>query len=128
MLIGSHVLFYSSNPEADRAFVRDVLKFPYVDVGGGWLIFKLPSAEAAFHPADGHTTKAHGGRQLLGAVLYLMCDDLQALIRSLEAKKVQCSPVEEEDWGIKTTIPLPSGGELGLYQPKHQTALDLPSK
>ena len=60
--------------------------------------------------------------------LYLMCDDLQALIRSLEAKKVQCSPVEEEDWGIKTTIPLPSGGELGLYQPKHQTALDLPSK
>jgi hypothetical protein len=70
MIIGSHVLCYSNNPEADRAFVRDVLKFPSVDVGGGWLIFKLPPAEAAFHPADGRTTLAHGGRQLLGAVLY----------------------------------------------------------
>lgn len=128
MIIGSHVLFYSENPEADRAFVRDVLQFPFVDVGGGWLIFKLPSAEAAFHPADGQTSRPHGGRQLLGAVLYLMCDDLQALIKSLEAKNVNCSPVEEEDWGIKTTIPLPSGGEIGLYQPKHQTALDLFSK
>ena len=128
MIIGSHVLFYSENPEADRAFVRDVLKFPSVDVGEGWLIFKLPAAEAAFHPADGKTNKSHGGRQLLGAVLYLMCDDLQALLKSLEAKKVNCSPLEEEDWGIKTTIRLPSGGEIGLYQPKHQTALNLASK
>jgi hypothetical protein len=128
VIIGSHVLFYSDNPEADRAFVRDVLQFPFVDVGGGWLIFKLPPAEAAFHPADGNTSRAHGGRQLLGAVLYLMCDDLPGLIRSLEAKEVRCSPVDEEQWGIKTTIPLPSGGEIGLYQPKHKTALDLPSK
>jgi hypothetical protein len=128
MIVGSHVLFYSENPEADRAFVRDILQFPFVDVGGGWLIFKLPPAEAAFHPADGHTLQTHGGRQLLGAVLYLMCDDLQSLIRSLQAKNVQCSPAEEEEWGIKTTIPLPSGGEIGLYQPKHKTAFDLPSK
>jgi hypothetical protein len=125
MIIGSHVLFYSKDPKADRAFVRDVLKFPSVDVGEGWLIFKLPPAEAAFHPADGHATQSHGGRQLLGAVLYLMCDDLQELIKSLERQQVRCSPVEEERWGIKTTIALPSGGEIGLYQPKHQTAFDL---
>jgi catechol 2,3-dioxygenase-like lactoylglutathione lyase family enzyme len=125
MIIGSHVLFYTKNPEADRAFFRDVLKFPSVDVGGGWLIFKIPPAEAAFHPSHGDTTQAHGGRQLLGAVLYLMCDDLQELIARLQAKGIHCSPVEEEAWGIKTTIPLPSGGEVGLYQPKHQTAFDL---
>ena len=125
MIIGSHVLFYSRNAEADRAFFRDVLKFPSVDLGGGWLIFKLPPAEAAFHPAGGHTTQSHGGRELLGAVLYLMCDDLKGLIASLRTKGVQCSPVEEEKWGIKTTIPLPSGGEIGLYQPKHETAFNL---
>jgi hypothetical protein len=128
VIVGSHVLFYSKNPEADRAFVRDILQFPFVDVGGGWLIFKVPPAEAAFHPADGHILQAHGGRQLLGAVLYLMCDDLQTVIQSLQAKNVRCSPPEEEAWGIKTTIPLPSGGEIGLYQPKHKTAFDLPSK
>lgn len=127
MINGSHVLFYTVNPEADRAFFRDVLEFSSVDVGGGWLIFKLPPAEAAFHPADGNL-QTHGGRHLLGAVLYLMCDDLEATIKSLRAKNVTCSGVEEEPWGIKTTIALPSGGEVGLYQPKHQTAYNLKSK
>ena len=125
MIIGSHVLFYTSDPESDRAFFRDVLAFSSVDVGEGWLIFKLPPAEAAFHPVDGHASQTHGGHELLGAVVYLMCDDLQATIKALAAKKVQCSSVEEEAWGIKTTIALPSGGEIGLYQPKHQTAFDL---
>ena len=128
MINGAHVLFYTDDPESDRAFFRDVLSFPSVDVGGGWLIFKLPPAEAAFHPSEGHSSQAHGGRQLLGAVLYLMCDDLQKTLKMLAAKKVECSPIEEAPWGIKTTISLPSGGEVGLYQPKHPTAYDLDSK
>ena len=119
MINGAHVLMYSENPEADRAFFRDVLKFPNVDVGGGWLIFALPASEAAFHPTDGETRQAHGGRRLLGAVLYLLCKDVRAEIKRLEKKNVTCTEISEERWGIKTTIMLPSGGEIGLYQPKH---------
>lgn len=125
MIFGTHVLFYSQDPEADRAFFRDILGFKAVDIGGGWLIFKLPPAEAAFHPTDGDTRQSHGGRSLLRAVVYLMCDDVKALTDSLKAKNVECSPLEEEPWGIKTTILLPSGGEVGLYQPTHPTALNL---
>ena len=77
------------------------------------------------NPSEGERRQLHGGRQLLTSVLYLMCDNLQTLIKSLEAKNVSCSLVEEEDWGIKTTIQLPSGGEIGLYQPTHPTALGL---
>jgi catechol 2,3-dioxygenase-like lactoylglutathione lyase family enzyme len=121
---GAHVLLYSDNPEADRAFFRDILGFRAVDAGGGWLIFALPPAEAGIHPSDGERGQVHGGRQLLSSVLYLMCDDLPALMKSLKAKNVTCSPVEQEEWGIKTTIQLPSGGEIGLYQPTHPTALD----
>jgi catechol 2,3-dioxygenase-like lactoylglutathione lyase family enzyme len=126
MLIGAHVLLYSNDPESDRAFFRDVLGFPSVDVGHGWLIFKLPPAEAAFHPTDGaDREQSHGGRQLLGAVLYLMCDDLRAQIKLLEAKKISCTKIDQAPWGIKTTIKLPGGGEIGLYQPRHATAFDL---
>ncbi len=125
MINGAHVLLYSDDPEADRAFFRDVLKFPAVDAGGGWLIFRLPRAEAGIHPSEGHRKQAHGGRYLVGAVLYLMCDDLNSVIKSLNARNVSCSPVEEEEWGMKTSILLPSGGEIGLYQPTHPTALDL---
>ena len=122
---GAHLLLYSKDSEADRAFFRDVLGFPAVDAGGGWLIFALPPAEVGIHPSEGERRQLHGGRQLLPSVLYLMCDNLQTLIKSLEGKNVSCSPVEEEDWGIKTTIQLPSGGEIGLYQPTHPTALGL---
>jgi len=122
-ITGAHLLLYSKDPEGDRAFFRDVLGFPAVDAGGGWLIFALPPAEVGIHPSEGERRQLHGGRQLLTSVLYLMCDNLPALIKSLEAKNVSCSPVEEEDWGIKTTIQLPSGGEIGLYQPTHPTAL-----
>jgi len=130
MIIGAHVLLYSEKPEADRAFFRDVLGFRAIDAGGGWLIFALPPAEVALHPVDqpkkGSKRKvARGDGGLLGAQLYLMCEDLKALMQSLKAKKVKCSPVDEVRWGLKTTIRLPSGGELGLYQPKHPTALDL---
>jgi hypothetical protein len=124
-ITGAHLLLYSKDPEADRAFFRDVLSFPAVDAGGGWLIFGLPPAEVGIHPSEGERRQLHGGRQLLTSVLYLMCDDLPMLIKSLEAKNVSCSPVEEENWGIKTTIQLPSGSEIGLYQPTHPTALGL---
>jgi predicted enzyme related to lactoylglutathione lyase len=128
MLNGAHVLLYSSDPQADRAFFRDVLQLPAVDAGEGWLIFALPPAEAALHPVMGNNKQLHGGRELLGAVLYLMCDDLQSTVRSLQSKNVTCSPPETAPWGIKTTIVLPSGGEIGLYQPTHPTALGLRAK
>jgi hypothetical protein len=130
MITGTHVLFYSENPEADRAFFRDILGFGSVDAGGGWLIFALPAAEAGIHPVEQGENRhqAHGGRSLLGAVVYLMCDDLQAEIKRLKAKKVSCSPVEKEPWGSKTSFILPSGGELGLYQPTHPTAIGLKPK
>jgi catechol 2,3-dioxygenase-like lactoylglutathione lyase family enzyme len=124
-ITGAHILLYSGRPEADRAFFRDVLGFRHVDAGEGWLIFALPPAEMGIHPTDGESAQPHGGRDLLGAVLYLMCDDLRALMKSLQAKSVRCSAVEEAPWGIKTTIQLPSGGEIGLYQPTHPTAIGL---
>jgi hypothetical protein len=124
MITGAHFLFYSQDPDADRAFIREVLEFPSVDLGHGWLIFALPPAELAVHPSEGGTfTQDHAGHPLLGAVLYLMCDDLRALLQSLEAKNVRCSEVTEAPWGIRTTIQLPSGGEIGLYQPSHPTAI-----
>jgi hypothetical protein len=125
-IIGAHLLLYSTNADADRAFVRDVLGFKHVDVGHGWLIFGMSPAELAVHPADeGPSEREHAGHKMLGAHLYLLCDDLQGFIKTLEAKKVSCTEIATERWGIRTTIKLPSGGELGLYQPTHPTALDL---
>lgn len=128
MMTGAHVLIYSKDPDADRAFFRDVLQFRAVDAGGGWLIFELPPAEVAVHPAGGEFAQQHGGHSLIGALLYLMCDDLRATITWLETKKVSCTAIDEEPWGIKTTIRLPSGGELGLYQPTHPTAIGLSAR
>jgi hypothetical protein len=96
-----------------------------VDVGHGWLIFKLPPSEVAVHPSDGENQQLHGGHRLLGAVLYLMCDDLHGYIKLLRSKNVCCTEISTEQWGIKTTIKLPSGGEIGLYHPTHPTALNL---
>jgi catechol 2,3-dioxygenase-like lactoylglutathione lyase family enzyme len=122
MITGAHVLLYSDDPEADRAFFRDVLEFRSVDAGHGWLIFKLPPAEAALHPTGDDPAQGHAGHAMLGAELYLMCDDLQAMIKSLAAKNVTCAAIDKAQWGIKTTIRLPSGGAIGLYQPAHPTA------
>src|SRR5260221_2109933 len=105
---GAHVIVYSRDADADRAFFRDVLGFKSVDAGRGWLIFALPPAEAAFHPSD-----ENGAHEL-----YLICDDLAAEIASLAAKGVQCSEPHEERWGSLTSIQLPGGGKLGLYQPQ----------
>jgi catechol 2,3-dioxygenase-like lactoylglutathione lyase family enzyme len=118
MISGAHVVLYSKDAEADRAFFRDVLGLASVDAGHGWLIFALPPAEAAFHPAD------ENGRH----ELYFMCDDVKAEMSSLEKKGVRCLEIHEERWGTITKLRLPGGGELGLYQPKHPTALKLRSK
>ena len=118
MIIGAHVLLYSKDPDADRAFFSDVLELHSVDAGGGWLIFALPPAEVAVHPAE----PAADDHKSLRTDFYLMCDDLPATIKSLEAKKIKCTEVAKERWGIRTTIKLPSGGEIGLYQPTHPTA------
>ncbi len=122
MIFGAHVLLYSNDPEADRTFFRDVLQFKGVDVGGGWLIFALPPSEIAVHPSDGTFAQSHGGHSLLGALVYLMCDDLGETVKTLQAKNVVCGAIDRAPWGITTTVRLPSGGEIGLYQPLHQTA------
>jgi hypothetical protein len=129
MIIGSHFLLDRKDAEADRAFFRDVLGFRCADAGEGWLILAMSPAEAGIHPLEiGQFLQRHAGHDLLGAVLYLMCDDPKAQIASLNAKKVQCSEIETAPWGRVTTIPLPSGGRIGLYQPQHPTALNLGSK
>jgi len=122
MIHGAHVLLYSKDADADRAFFADVLKFRSVDAGRGWLIFALPPAEVAVHPGD--FLQVHAGHSLLGAVLYLMCDNLQETIQSLKTRKVECTEIENEPWGIRTTIKLPSGSEIGLYQPTHASPLN----
>jgi catechol 2,3-dioxygenase-like lactoylglutathione lyase family enzyme len=113
MISGAHVVIYTKNAEADRAFFRDMLGFKSVDAGHGWLIFALPPTEAAFHPSEGDGVHE----------LYFMCDDLETEMASLANKGVKCFKVEEARWGSVTKIRLPSGGKVGLYQPKHQTAV-----
>jgi len=115
MISGVHVIIYSTNAEADRAFLRDVIGFKSVDAGHGWLIFALPPAEAALHPSD-----ENGAHEL-----YFMCDDLKAEMAFLAKKSVECSNVQEARWGSISKIRLPGGGEIGLYQPKHPTAFGL---
>ena len=115
MITGAHVLLYTSNADADRAFLKDVLQLHSVDAGHGWLIFRLPPAEVAVHPSEGNAD--------LRSELYLMCDNLEAQIKVFKEKGVVCGDVATERWGIRTTIVLPSGGKLGLYQPLHPTAI-----
>jgi predicted enzyme related to lactoylglutathione lyase len=114
VITGVHALVFSKDAEAVRAFLRDVLDLPAVDAGGGWLIFALPPAELAAHPAE--QSGAHE--------LYLMCDDITATVEELEAKGVEfAGPVTEQGFGLMTRIRLPGGGELGLYEPRHPTAI-----
>jgi hypothetical protein len=109
MITGAHSIIYSKEPEADRAFLRDVIGFSHVDAGHGWLIFKLPPAEVAVHPSE--TSGKHE--------LYLLCDDVNAFMAEMKAKNVPFSDVKEEPWGRFTAITLPGGGEIGVYQPLH---------
>ena len=127
MIAGAHFLLYSKDPEADRTFFKTVLEFPSIDLGDRWLIFALPPAELAVHPGDGEFVQMHAERPMLGALLYLMCDDLNNMIGMLKSKGVACSDPVEAEWGISTSIRLPSGGEIGLYQPAHATMPEAPS-
>jgi catechol 2,3-dioxygenase-like lactoylglutathione lyase family enzyme len=113
MIFGAHVIVYSKDAAADRAFLRDILGFASVDAGHGWLIFALPPSEVAIHPAEENDRQE----------LYLMCNDLKAEIAALGKKGVRCSDVQEARWGSITKIRLPGGGEVGLYQPKHPSPL-----
>jgi len=113
MIFGAHVIVYSKDATADRAFFSEVLGFSSVDAGGGWLIFALPPAEVAVHPAE--VNDRHE--------LYFVCADLKADMAALDKRGVTCSEVHEERWGSITRIRLPGGGELGLYQPKHPLAM-----
>jgi len=123
MINGAHFLLYSKDPDADRTFLRDVLEFESVDAGRGWLIFALPPAEIAVHPAEDDDPAADDA--VVGAALYLICDDLSATMKQLQPKKVKFAAVQEQPWGIVTTFPLPSGARIGLYQPKHPTAIKI---
>ena len=123
MIHGVHLLLYSRDPEADRAFFRDVLGFRSVDAGEGWLIFAMPPSELGIHPGDGQFVQRHADHDLSGAVVYLMCDNLKQTIADLSAKGAKTSEILEAEWGITTTVRLPGGGGLGLYQPRHVTAI-----
>jgi catechol 2,3-dioxygenase-like lactoylglutathione lyase family enzyme len=114
MITGVHAVMFTKDAEGLRAFVRDVLGFPSVDAGGGWLIFALPPAELAAHPAEGD------GRH----ELYLMCDDIVATVDELKRKGVEFTgPVTDEGFGLLTAMKVPGGGELSLYEPRHPTPL-----
>ena len=109
MITGAHSIIYSKNSEADRAFLKDVLGFPYVDAGDGWLIFRLPPAEVAVHPSGENDVHE----------LYLMTDDVEALVASMEKRGIEVTPILEQSWGKLTKVSLPGGGKLGIYQPCH---------
>jgi len=112
---GVHAIVFSSDPEADRAFFRDVLGWPFVDAHDGWLIFAQPPAELAVHPAP--ESGAHE--------LFLMCDDIQATVEELARRGVEpARPVTAEDWGLLTYVRLPGGGQIGLYEPRHASPLE----
>jgi catechol 2,3-dioxygenase-like lactoylglutathione lyase family enzyme len=118
MIQGAHVILYSTDADADRAFFRDVLKYRYADAGHGWLIFALPPAEVAMHPGD--TNDVHA--------LYLMCEDIRSFIAEMTSKGVSTSPVHEERWGLITQITLPSGSKLGVYEPRHASPVLEPAE
>jgi len=109
MLTGAHAIIYSTNPDADRAFLRDVLRLPHVDVGHGWLIFGLPPSEVAVHPGDRNAVHE----------LYFMCDDVDAFVAEMKARGIASAPVTDQGWGRLTQITLPGGGQIGVYEPRH---------
>ncbi|MEY9968419.1 catechol 2,3-dioxygenase-like lactoylglutathione lyase family enzyme [Streptacidiphilus sp. MAP12-16] len=116
MINGAHLIIHSRDAEADRAFFRDTLGYPHIDAGRGWLIFKLPPAELAMHPTEGPARHE----------LFLMCDNINATVGELAARGVEFTqPVTDAGWGLLTSLRLPGGSELGLYEPRHPKAHEL---
>ena len=114
MITGVHAIVFTKEPEAVRAFFRDVLALPSVDAGGGWPIFALPPAELSAHPSDDESHHE----------LYLMCDDIEATVGELKGKGVEFSAdIADVGWGLMTRLRLPDGSELPLYEPKHPSPL-----
>jgi len=109
MITGAHSIVYSTDSEADRAFFKNVLRLPSVDVGDGWLIFGLPPSEVAVHPSD-----KSGQHEL-----YLLCSDIEVFMTEMERRGIACDPVSEQDWGLLTSVTLPGGGKLGVYEARH---------
>jgi hypothetical protein len=109
MIIGAHSIIYSKDSDADRAFLKEVLGFPHVDVGGGWLIFGLPPGEVAVHPGDENDVHE----------LYFMTDDVEDLVATMSARGIETAPITHQGWGALTHVTLPGGGKLGIYQPRH---------
>src|SRR5688500_6203503 len=110
MIIGSHSVIYSKDPDRDRAFLRDVLKLKTVDAGGGYLIFGLPSAEASVHEANSEAPAAS---------LYFMCEEVEAFLADMKQSNVSCGAVKDVGWGLMTEVTLPSGASLHVYQPRY---------
>ncbi len=110
MITGGHMMIYSKDPDADRSFMRDVLKLTHVDAGGGWLIFGMPPAEVAVHPSEKNDVHE----------LFLMCADIESFITQMNAHKIKCDHVQEKSWGLLSYLTLPGGGKLGVYQPHHR--------
>lgn len=117
MITGAHSIIYSSDPEADRGFFRDVLGLTNVDVGDGWLIFGLPPAEVAVHPSDKDDIHE----------FYLMCDDVNAFVAQMEKRQINCEPIQDMGWGLLSQVRLPGGGKLGVYQPRHARPKPMPA-
>jgi hypothetical protein len=109
MITGAHSVIYSTNPEADRAFLRDVLNLPHVDVGHGWLIFGLPPAEVAVHPCEKNDVHE----------FYLMCEDVKIFVAIMKEHNIACDEIQDQGWGVLTHLILPGGGKIGVYQPRH---------
>jgi hypothetical protein len=114
VIAGVHTIVYAADPDAARAFFRDLLELDSVDTGDGWLIFALPPAELAVHPADGHRHE-----------LYLMCRDIEATVRELAGRGVEfTAPISDEGWGLLTRFEVPGAGPMGLYEPRHPSPFD----
>lgn len=110
MITGAHTVLYSSNPEADKDFLKNVLQLTNVDVGRGWLIFGLPPSEIAVHPAEDNCPSE----------LFLLCDDIRHFIQQMVEANIHCDPVQHQRWGYVTKLTLPGGGKLGVYEPLHE--------
>jgi len=109
MITGAHSIIYSSDPETDRSFFKNILKFPFVDIGHNWLIFALPPSELAVHPSG-----ENGMHEF-----YLMCDDIKSFVKEMAGHNISCSEIEDQRWGLLVYLTLPGGGKIGVYEPKH---------